>query len=282
MNESDRLETEIDLRILVRITATTAVFLAAFAVVNALTLLRDAERSGVTLNSYEPWLLELTSAAITTLLVPLIALVERYFPIGPERRLATLAVHLMTTLGFCALHVAGMVALRKLLFAVIFGQNYVFFEDPIADLGYEYRKDLMTYLLVVVVTTLLRANEEQRRDLVAAKDEARASGRLTLKSGGSLIMLDAEDVEWARAAANYVEVRAAGRAHLVRATLTSIEGQLSSAGADVVRIHRSHVVNRARIVEVRPDRDGSFTVRMTDGTQLPCSRRYRASIEKHR
>ncbi len=126
--------------------------------------------------------------------------------------------------------------------------------------------------------TLLRGIEEHRREAAAARLDARETGRLTLKSGGRTILLDAKSVEWAQAAANYVEIRAGGRTHLARTSLSALEEQMAAAGIDAVRIHRSFLVNRARVTEIAPSPDGDFRVRTADGSELRGSRRYRANL----
>jgi DNA-binding LytR/AlgR family response regulator len=85
-------------------------------------------------------------------------------------------------------------------------------------------------------------------------------------------------VEWAKAADNYVEVKANGVTHLARMTLAALETQLRLAGIDAVRVHRSYVVNRAWISEIIPSGDGDFRIRMSDGSELRGSRRYRENL----
>ena len=61
-------------------------------------------------------------------------------------------------------------------------------------------------------------------------------------------------------------------------TLAALETQLRLAGVDAARVHRSYVVNQARISEIIPSGDGDFRVRISDGTELRGSRRYRGSL----
>src|SRR5690606_33603461 len=102
--------------------------------------------------------------------------------------------------------------------------------------------------------------------------------RVTLKSGGRTIMLDAAAVEWARAAGNYVEVRATGRTHLARSSLGALEEQLGEAGADMARVHRSLLVGRRFVAETAPAGDGDLRIILRDGTELRGSRRFRENL----
>lgn len=271
-------EREIDRRVLRRFLAIAAVFMLAVAAVNASSFVTDAARFGLPVPPVEPWLLEYTSIAVILALMPLLALWERRFPIEPGNWRILVPAHIAGSLVYSGLHVAGMILLRKVVFAVLFERPYDFFDEPLTDLVYEYRKDALTYALALMILTILRAVEELRRDAATARAEARTTGRVTLKSGGRTIMLDAAAVEWARAAGNYVEVRAAGRTHLARSSLGALEEQLGEAGADMARVHRSLLVGRRFVAETAPAGDGDLRIILRDGTELRGSRRFRENL----
>jgi len=211
-------------------------------------------------------------------LVPLVALLERRFPFTPETWRTAILWHLLGSIVFSACHILGMAALRGLAWAVIYGAPYTYFSDFWSDAVYEYRKDVLPYALIVLMLSLTRALEESRREAAAARAEARVSGRLTLKTGGRTLFLDARSLDWANAAGNYVEIRANGATHLARIGLTALEQQLGAAGVDVARVHRSRLVNRAKVREVAPVGDGDFRITMTDGSELRGSRRFRDAL----
>jgi hypothetical protein len=275
---TDDSEAEIDRRVMWRATAIAALFLFPMAVVNALTLIADAERFGIARDPRHIWLLEVSSIVVIVALIPALALWERRFPLEPGRWPTLIAAHVAGSLVYSLLHIVGMAAVRVVLFRVLFGVSFDVTDDPLGDLIYEYRKDVLTYALGLTILTILRALEEQRRDAATARAEARSSGRLTLKSGGRTLMLDAGAVAWARAAGNYVELSAGGRTHLARTTLATLEQQLAEAGADMARVHRSLLVSRAAIAETIPAGDGDLRIRLADGTELRGSRRYRQNL----
>lgn len=268
-------DAELDRRILLRVWLIAAAFLAVVGVVNASTLIADAMREGRVLDPRVPWILEYSSIAVIVALVPAVALYERRFPITSDNWRKAVLAHVAGSLVFSGLHIAGMILLRHAAYAIVLEQGYRFFDAPLADVVYEYRKDLLPYAVIVAMLSLVRSVEEHKREAEVARTEARQSGRLTLKSGGRTILLDAASLEWAQAAANYVDIRASGVTHLARISLTALEQQLSEAGVDVVRVHRSRIVNRAKVVEIAPSRDGDFRIRTIDGSQLNGSRRYR-------
>lgn len=273
-------EFQIDRRVLLRGMAIAAAFMAASVIVNASTIVADAARVGREIDVRLPWLMEITSSLVIVALVPLVAFWENLHPVASGRWRRVIPAHILGSLVFSGLHIAGMVVLRKLVAWAFFGEPYVFFDAPLSDLVYEYRKDLLTYALTLLVLNLLRGIEEQRREAATARAEARSTGKLTLKSGGRTIHLNAESVDWAQAAANYVEVRAEGRTHLARISLQALADQMVEAGADPVRVHRSYIVNGAKVREVAPLRDGDFRVVLADGSEIRGSRRYRQNLPR--
>lgn len=279
MSDTPLDERAIERRILIRATLVAAAFLSVIVFVNASSLTTDAMRIGHAIDPRLPWLLELTSIVVIIALVPLIALYERRNRFDPARLALFVVGHLIGSVVFSAMHVAGMIALRHVAYPLVLAQPYSFFDDPVSDLLYEYRKDVLAYCMTVLVLTLMRGVEEHRREAAVARLDARETGRLTLKSGGRTIFLDARSIEWAQAAANYSEIRAGGRIHLARISLAALEEQLSAAGVDAVRIHRSYLVNRAKVTEIVRSGDGDFRVRTADGSELRGSRRYRGNIE---
>lgn len=256
----------------------TAVFLLSSATVNATTLLMEANRYGRALDWRQPFIDEFSSIAVLLALFPLVALGLRAVPITLESWRRAVPLHVLASLVFSTLHVAGMFLLRQALFPLILAVRYVVAEEPVRVAIYEYRKDALTYATFVLVLLLVQAIMEHRRELEAARSDARQSGQITLKCGGRTIWLPAGTIEWVEAAGNYVEVRANGAAHLARTSLAAIEEQLREAGLPMARVHRSYLVNRSKVAMLTPSGDGDFRIRMADGTEIRGSRRYRGNL----
>lgn len=274
-DEAVELQSGIDRRVAMRTVLIALCFFPAVAIINALSLLTDAERMRLTLDPREAFILELTSITALFAALPVAILVERRFPLSAERWKQALAAYVAASIVFSALHVGIMILLRKIVFPLVLDVSYAFVDDFLRDSLYEYRKDLLPYAAMIAVLCLVRQVEESRIEAVAARAEARDTGRLTLKSGGRVIYLDGNTLDWAEAAGNYVEVHAGGRTHLARTSLAALAEQLGDAGVDIVQIHRSRIVNRARIEQTVPSGDGDFRVKLLDGTELRGSRRYR-------
>lgn len=101
--------------------------------------------------------------------------------------------------------------------------------------------------------------------------------RLVVRSGGRILILRTDDIDWIEAAANYVKIHAAGRTYLLRETMTNMEKQLDPAR--FIRIHRSTIVRVERIRLLEPLLQGDFLVVLEDGSRLPSSRGYRENLQ---
>ena len=102
------------------------------------------------------------------------------------------------------------------------------------------------------------------------RSQRRRTGRLIVKTGGKVLFLRAEDVEWVEAAGNYVRLHVGGEAYLFRESMKNMESRLD--GEQFVRIHRSAIVNLDRIRELQPWFHGEYVVILQDGTKLMASR----------
>jgi DNA-binding LytR/AlgR family response regulator len=115
--------------------------------------------------------------------------------------------------------------------------------------------------MLLVGFVLMRVIEPPPLEARSALRMARREQKLTLRSGGAAFVVDASDVVWARAAANYVEVATPGKTYLARMTLTRLETLLLAAGNRHMRVHRSHVVNVAEVRGLLAALEATGTVR---------------------
>jgi two-component system LytT family response regulator len=127
----------------------------------------------------------------------------------------------------------------------------------------------------------LAGSAENPRRIRALLDTVRAGQplkRFLVRAGGRAYPVRCEDVESIEAADHYVELRTAAGAHLVREPLSSIEQRLDPAR--FVRIHRSTIVNVARVVELHPLAHGECLVRLASGRSPRCSRTHAAALKR--
>jgi two-component system LytT family response regulator len=134
------------------------------------------------------------------------------------------------------------------------------------------------------VRTQLRARaeapvDERLRSLLASLGAKESYlERMVARTGGKILILRVDDVDWIEAAANYVRVHIGPKQFLVRETMTNLETRLDPER--FLRIHRSIIVRKDRIKELEPLFQGDYSVVLHDGTRLTSSRGYRDKIQQ--
>jgi two-component system LytT family response regulator len=100
--------------------------------------------------------------------------------------------------------------------------------------------------------------------------------RVAVKVDGVLRIVRTSDVDWWETDGNYVRLHVGPANHLIRATASSIEGQLDPR--QFLRIHRRYIVNIDRVHEVQPWFGGDSIVLLKNGAKLRLSRTYRERL----
>jgi two-component system LytT family response regulator len=103
-----------------------------------------------------------------------------------------------------------------------------------------------------------------------------ASGRLPIKDSGRTVFVPLDEVEYFEASGNYVRVHAGEAHYRVREKLSTMATRLPER--DFVRIHRSVIVNRNRIHELRRSFSGKYLVTLVSGKQVTLSRSHRQQL----
>ena len=263
-----------------------AVWLSVGLVVNATTVLDDFARAGLSVEVWEPWVWEGSSHVMIGLLIPVVLWLDRRLPLEPGRWRRSLIGHGLATVPFSLLHVGGMVGLRKLVYAV-HDRRYDFGELP-AELFYEYRKDVTTYAFILLVFYVWRrlsstsavveapARPPDRADAADSDPAGRPSFFVSRKFGREYVV-DPAEIVWIEAAGNYVNLHCKGGVFPVRGSMAAMEKTLDPKR--FVRIHRSAIVDVARIEAIEPLESGDCTLRLKSGGELRLSRRYRARLK---
>ena len=97
--------------------------------------------------------------------------------------------------------------------------------------------------------------------------------RIPVKQGRRVLLIRQETIDWIEAADNYLILHCAKQEHIIRKTISSLEGILDPGR--FLRIHRSALVNLDRIQFYEPNAEGDYTVTLATGLQLTLSRGYR-------
>ncbi|MGJ4881617.1 LytTR family DNA-binding domain-containing protein [Bradyrhizobium sp. HKCCYLRH3097] len=244
-------------------------------VVNALSAAHDAVRLGAAYDLEKQLLWEMTSIVVLILLAPLLVATVRSIRLGPATMARHIALAIAAVVAFSALHMIGMVTLRKLLMWTAGGAYD--FQLSLATIVYEFRKDVMTALLIGATLWLYDGYRASAVREPTRRSEPPAPATLWLRDGASRIRISPADILWVAAAGNYVEYAMAdGRRHLIRGTLSAAEVELARFA--LVRIHRGRLVNMARVAALSVLPTGDFGLTFDNGQSAQGSRRYRSAV----
>lgn len=238
----------------------------------------DEARRGRTIPFAVIFATEATSYVVIAALIPAIYRMQRRFPLTELRNLPA---HVAALVPFSFAHTAGMAALRYLWFAAILGEPFSF-PLTLDRLVYEFSKDIVAYATMnigVMALDYVRQRIGQRTEASAAPVAAasRPERFAVRKRGGSEIMVEVADIDWIEAAGNYAVLHVRGETFEIRSSLARLEGELDPGR--FVRVHKSHIVNIARVAEVTPWVSGDWRIRLQDGAEVNLSRRYRQRFE---
>jgi hypothetical protein len=257
------------------------------ALSNSVTVLMDVRRLHLDFASWEPAVWEWSSHLVSLALVPAVLWFTRRFPLHFDTWRRNLPWLALGSVAWSALHVGGMVALRKLAYAAQGGQYD--FSPWLTEFFYEYLKDARHFAGLVVFIELYRLlvrRLQGEASVLAAPDDAplpeqpERPERFLVRKLGKEFLVAAAEVEWLQASGNYVNLHVRGRDYPLRTTMAAIEAQLDPAR--FVRVHRSFIVNLDCVGEIEPLDTGDARIAMRDGTTVPCSRTYRDALRPER
>jgi two-component system LytT family response regulator len=121
---------------------------------------------------------------------------------------------------------------------------------------------------------------DERLEAVLAELRAREqyADRLLVKNEGRVTVVQVDDVDWIEAADNYVRVHTARGRYLMRESIKGIERKLNPR--HFARVHRSAIVNLARVRELQPLFGGEYVIILSTGSKLTLSRGYRDAFRE--
>lgn len=216
------------------------------------------------------WLYEFSSHIVLIGVAAIVPLWLDYFPLSLSTWKRRIPHYALAFLIFTVLHILLMVAIRHAVWPFIAEGRYEFGLLRLEPWAYEIRKDVFTFLSLLGVFMASRHIAAMDEERLAAREDAQSTGQLTLKSGGRQILIPADQVIYASAAGNYVELYLTEGRHFVRLTLSELNKLLTEAGAQPVRLHRSHLTVRPHLREIGP-----AEAVLSTGTRLPIGRSYR-------
>jgi two-component system response regulator AlgR len=93
---------------------------------------------------------------------------------------------------------------------------------------------------------------------------------------GELTRVAVADIDRIEAERDYMRLHAGNRSWLIHETIGALEARLDPAL--FIRLHRSAIVRRDRIVRLAHDGQGNWTAELQSGEQLRIGRTYLASV----
>ncbi|MGH8369411.1 MAG: LytTR family DNA-binding domain-containing protein [Gammaproteobacteria bacterium] len=255
-----------------------AIMLCVLGVSNIFTALSDNARGGNYLPWWAPTTWEFSSVAVTWCLIFAVVWWSRRFPITRATWQYSLPAHLLVTVPYSLVHVAGMVALRKLVYGFL-GEHYDF--GPWwSNWIYEYRKDFVSYCVIVAGIAAFRVYAlwlESHQEPTMTSPPASGPDRLVVRKLNREFILNIADIDRIEADGNYVKLHVNGDSYPLRESLARLEARLDRK--HFARVHRGHIVNLDRIREIQPWDSGDYRIVLKDGSFINFSRRYRRQLE---
>ena len=154
---------------------------------------------------------------------------------------------------------------------VIFTTAFDQFAVPAFDV------DAVDYLLKPFSASRLRIAFARAVEGIRNKDYSRVADktpsvgdRLFVRASGQLVAISISSIERIEGSDDYSSVHANGRSYLVSRRLSFFEAALHSAG--FLRVHRSHIVNRSHLTEIRIRGGGRLEAHLASGAVVKVSR----------
>ena len=113
--------------------------------------------------------------------------------------------------------------------------------------------------------------------LARLKVEPRRFERILVRTAGRISFLRADEIDWIEAADYYVCLHAGDKTHLLRRSMAELERDLENE--QFCRIHRSTIVNLARVQDLVIGPNGEYQVVLHDQTRLKISRGYQEKLQ---
>jgi two-component system LytT family response regulator len=103
------------------------------------------------------------------------------------------------------------------------------------------------------------------------------SSKIGIKSGGRILFVDPKTVISVEAEGNYVLLRGEAASYVLRESISVMAQKLKEYG--FVRIHRSALVNKAFVEEIRPQSTGQYGLRVKGGKEYAVTRTYKQNLK---
>ncbi len=101
---------------------------------------------------------------------------------------------------------------------------------------------------------------------------------ISIKSGSEWLRLKLDSINLIEAAGDYLCIYTDDNNHIVRKTLKQMEAELDANW--FIRVNRSVIVNRQKIVKLTPNSNGEYYAHLAEGQTIKVSRRYKFKLDE--
>jgi two-component system LytT family response regulator len=141
---------------------------------------------------------------------------------------------------------------------------------------------VVDYLLKPLSADRLRETLDRLRERAPAGsrrlDDGEQGARIALQVGQRTHLVPVGQIDAVVAQGNYIDVFVGGDRYAIRRSLASFEDELDAAM--FVRLHRSVIVRRAAIREIRPLGSGRFRLELHGGRHVHSGRSYATQVRR--
>jgi two-component system LytT family response regulator len=130
--------------------------------------------------------------------------------------------------------------------------------------------------LVNACMHLTGANEATVEE-IAQGDSGAYPDKLSIRDGDEVHLIPVDNIDWVDAAGDYMCVHVDGVTHIMRITMKQLEALLNPV--QFLRVHRSTIVNAARITSAQSIANGEFLLTLGNDSRVKVSRSYREKIK---
>lgn len=162
-------------------------------------------------------------------------------------------------------------ALDYLLKPFGFGRFHAAVERALKTLRAEVAFDLQATLETLVRGQ--RTPTERAATLIQgdrSSDTPHSAARIGVRRGDRTILVEVDEIDWIEAADDHARLHVGSKPYLVSSRMHELEVRLGAQG--FLRIHRSAIVNLAKIEELERDANGGGLVTLRSGLRLRVSR----------
>lgn len=193
--------------------------------------------------------------------------------------LAILDVQMPRTDGFAVVRAVGAERMPPVIFVTAHDQ-YAIRAFEIAAIDYLLKPVTEARFALAFARALDRlphaSDDDGTRQVLTMLDAVanppRPPERFAVRAGERTLLVPVDQIEWIEAFQNYVRLHVGPGTHLLHVPMNTIETVLHADR--FLRIHRSHIVNIRRIVQMWSIAHGQYMIELQSGQRLQSGRTY--------